>query len=158
MTNPQTLIPEHLINIKPILKADLRFIGWWNLRYLLTYWQEEKYKSTTAQPLHAKRIKLIVKIMADAKDKPPFASFRPRDYFTAGQKVLCLADNGFTKATVIHSQNETVTVKLRCSKKMQQIYEKSPTILHDWEYNYLKKHFKYKELWTKHSGIDATFF
>lgn len=118
-------------------------------------------------------------LMSDAEEKPHFACHRSSDYFNVGDEVMVLIPyfdealpekvNSFVSGKVIngyrhHNGSVSVYADTRvnsndyCDGHGMGYGDSRPEILKKWEYEYLKTHPDYFQIWTKNASAEVNDF
>ena len=156
--------------------GDCKITGWCNIEHRQVQFDTKcLLKSATNEKLRecAKRIKhdirdaeakkaktakyteYVVKAMQKTEIKPPFANWRPSDYFSVNQNLICFfPEKGFVSIEVLCTTSSIVVFTIPQLNKQHehQRYVHNPDIMGEWEFEYLKKHPDYRSLWLKTSN------
>lgn len=137
------------------------------LKFWLTFFNTKKAKID-------EYIKLITDAMKQAEEKPVFADFRSLDYFKIGDEVVYYIANGrqdvikkgvFVTGKIVdgldhgHGRIYVCTdeqIRARSNKDDGRVVNLDlwrPEVVHKWEYEYLKTHPDFLEVWVK-EGAD----
>ena len=98
----------------------------------------------------ARSIKYITEAMQEARIKPPFASWRPLNYFHIGQNVMYfLPSREFIAARITEISDGTITLYSQQTECQYYEFITHPEIITQWGYKYLVRHPYYRQLWIK---------
>ncbi len=117
-------------------------------------------------------VRFVANTMKKAEEKPYLAGHRPPDWFKLGDEVVCFISDGFEDALkkgvfvtgkVIYGYRHGDGCVSVCAD--EKIHDgdycdgcrlgydfSSPEVLHKWEYEYLKSHPDYLEVWIRASA------
>lgn len=97
-------------------------------------------------------IEYLVKAMREAKLKPPFASWRPLNFFNIGQDVMYfLPSRKFISVKITDISDGVITLQDQQTGHQYYGFMAQPEIITQWEYEYLRQHPYYRKLWIKAS-------
>ena len=103
----------------------------------------------------AKYTECIIKAMQKSESKPPFADWRPSDYYSIDQDMVCFfPEKGIVAITIIDNTSDGIifTVPQFGNQEQRLRYVHDPNIMGKWEFEYLKQHPKYRALWLETSN------
>ncbi|MCL1929637.1 hypothetical protein FWF93_00625 [Candidatus Saccharibacteria bacterium] len=134
------------------------------VKYLTAKREEAKESKRRA----ASKVRYLLKIAKMAEKKPALSSERPYDWFNLGDKVMCFVnfdgitcEPGFVSGKVVNGyRHHNGRVSVIADEKVHSnadnkdgcglVYGMSrPEVLHEWEYEYLKTHPEFLEVWLR---------
>lgn len=96
-------------------------------------------------------IAIVEEAVAMAEEKPRFSLWRSTDWFAVDDEVIAFAaDGNFKLAKVIDREENDLFVSI--GEDVSVFWLGSPMLMKPWEYEYLKAHLDYKEIWAKASN------
>lgn len=117
----------------------------------------------------SEKVRYITKVMKKAEEKPYLADHRPSDWFEIGEEVVCfipkndvdaIVKGAFVTGKVINGyRHGEGCVSICTDRKVHNgdscdghgiwLGMSRPEVLHRWEFEYLKTHHDYLEVWTR---------
>ncbi len=128
----------------------------------LIYLHGELKRLTRHEAEIGKYTEILAEALSSAEEKPFFSAYRPSDWFKIGDDVVIIPGkskhmmpekcNQFVAGQVCHCRNNVVSVRTRepvrtdeCTYLVTQTFR--PEILQTWEYEYLKAHHDFLQIW-----------